>query len=152
MSLTATHPHGGQGWQLILADLALILFLLALSALPAAEADSGRRLAITVPREHDAIGMFQPEIAPAQALFRPIASGPSLGAWLAAQGSDPRATLTIFAFHTKGGEQAAWQRAEALAAEARASGVAVRTIITAGMREEAYASLAYDAVIAETGP
>ena len=32
----------GQSWQLILADLALILFLLTLSALPAAEAESGR--------------------------------------------------------------------------------------------------------------
>jgi hypothetical protein len=149
MTLTATHPRGGHGWQLILADLALILFLLALSALPAAEAESGRRLADAEARERDALGVIQPEVAPAQALFRPISGGPSLGEWLAAQGPDPRATLTIFAVHIGGSEAAAWQRAEALAAEARASGVAVRVIITAGMHEEAYASLAYDAAIAE---
>lgn len=149
MTLSAAHPRGGHGWQLILADLALILFLLALSALPAAEAESGQRLADTEARERDALGMLHAEVAPAQALFRPIPGGPSLGAWLAAQGPDPRATLTIFAVHTKGSEAAAWRRASALAAEARASGVAVRAIITAGMHEEVYASLAYDAVIAE---
>ena len=152
MTLTAAHPRGGHGWQLILADLALILFLLALSALPAAEAESGRRLADTEARERDALGMLHAEVAPAQALFRPIPGGPSLGAWLIAQEPDPRATLTIFAVHTKGGEAAAWQRAEALAAEARASGVAVRTIIAAGMRAEVYASLAYDAAIVEPAP
>lgn len=152
MSLTAAHPRGGHGWQLILADLALILFLLALSALPAAEAESGRRLADTEARERDALGMLYAEVAPAQALFRPIPGGPSLGAWLTAQGPDPRATLTIFAVHTKGGEAAAWQCAEVLAAEARASGVAVRTIIAAGMRAEVYASLAFDAAIVEPAP
>jgi len=152
MTLTATHPRGGHGWQLILADLALILFLLALSALPVAEAEGEQRLANTVARERDALGVIQPEVAPAQALFRPILGGPSLGAWLAAQGPDPRATLTIFAVHIRGGEAAAWQRAEALAAEARASGVAVRTIISAGTREEVYASLAYDTMIPAAAP
>jgi hypothetical protein len=85
------------------------------------------------------------------ALFRPVPGGPSLGAWLAAQAPDPRATLTVFATHTRGGEAAAWSRAEALATEARASGARVRTIITAGPAEDIYASLAYDAVVAEAG-
>ena len=69
--------------------------------------------------------------------------------WLADQAPDPRTTLTIFAAHTTGGESAAWARAEALAAEARASGARVRTIITAGGEEDLYASLAYDAVVAD---
>lgn len=149
MTHSAAHPRAGHGWQLILADLALILFLLALSALPAAEAETGRRLADSEAREREAQGLPRPEVAPAQALFRPVAGGPSLGAWFAAQGRDPRATLTIFAVHGKGGEAAAWARAEALAAEARAAGAQVRTIITAGAAEDVYASLAYDTVIAE---
>lgn len=139
---------GGHGWQLILADLALILFLLALSALPAAEATSGRRLADTEAREADARPAPDPQVDAAQALFRPVPSGPSLGAWLAQQQPDPRATLTIFAIHAKGNEATAWARTQALAAQARASGAQVRTVIMPGSSDDVYASLAYDERVA----
>lgn len=151
MSRSIAQFRGGHGWQLIFADLALILFLLTLSALPAAEATSGQRLADTDAREKDALGPLQPEVAPSQALFRPVPGGPSLAAWLTAQAPDPRATLTIFATHAAADEAAAWEQAEALAAEARASGARVRTIITSGTADDIYASLAYDAVIADSG-
>lgn len=148
--LTTTPARGGSnGWQLIIADLALILFLLTLSALPAAEATSGKRLADSAATEKDAKGSLKPEVAAAQALFRPVPGGPSLAVWLAAQAPDPRTTLTIFASHTAGGEADAWARAEALAAEARANGARVRTIIMAGAEEDLYASLAYDTVVAD---
>ena len=49
----AEFNRAGPGWQLILADLALILFLLTLSALPAAEAEAERRLAGRDAREKD---------------------------------------------------------------------------------------------------
>jgi hypothetical protein len=150
MSIVSSSPRGGHGWQLILADLALILFLLTLSALPSAEATSGRRLADSGARETEIKGPLQPEIAPAQALYRPLPKGPSLSQWLAAQAPDPRATLTIIAAHRPGGEGAAWTRAQALAKEARAAGTQVRTIITVGAEDEIYASLAYDALMAET--
>ncbi len=150
MTSITNGQHGGHGWQLIFADLALILFLLTLSALPAAESKNGERLADTAARKKDALGAAHPQVAPSQALFRPVPDGPSLAVWLAAQTPDPRATLTIFATHTKAGQAAAWARAEALASEARASGTRVRTIITAGAAEDTYASLAYDEVIAES--
>jgi hypothetical protein len=140
--------RGGHGWQLIFTDLALILFLLTLSALPAAEAESGHRLADSEARERNARGLPRPQIAAAQALYRAVPGGPDLGTWLAAQAPDPRATLTIFAIHAKGGEAQAWARAEALAAEARRSGARVRTIITSGSSEDLYASLAYDEAVA----
>lgn len=136
---------GGHGWQLILADLALILFLLTLSALPAAEAENGRRVAARAAQEQTSRKETEAEVAAAQALFRPVAGGPSLGEWLKTQAPDPRATLTIFAIHTGAREAEAWARTEALAAEARASGARVRTIISAGATDEIYASLAYDA-------
>ncbi|WP_285712081.1 hypothetical protein [Erythrobacter oryzae] len=150
-SLKAGAGRVGHGWQLILADLALILFLLTLSALPAAEAEAGRQLAARAVQEKSARESARPEaeIAAAQALFRPVAGGPSLGAWLAAQSPDPRATLTIFAVHAPGGEAEAWARAGTLAAEARAAGARVRTIITAGQEAEIYASLAYDEEVGE---
>ncbi len=157
MSRTAVYARAGSGraghgWQLILADLALILFLLTLSALPAAEAETGRQLASRAVQEKTARDSAGPEaeIAAAQALFRPVAGGPGLGAWLAAQAPDPRATLTIFAVHTPGGEADAWARAATLAREARSTGTQVRTIITAGKEADIYASLAYDAAPAET--
>lgn len=144
--------RGGHGWQLILADLALILFLLALSALPAAETRPGRRISHREEGEGDLQCVLPPEVAQAQALYRAVPGGPGLAEWLAAQQPDPRATLTIFATYRAGGEAAAWSRAEALAAEAEASGAPVRTIIAVGETEENYASLAYDAVIAGTTP
>lgn len=144
-----TSQRNGHGWQLIFADLALILFLLTLSALPAAEADAGRQSAGSDPRKADTLGAVHPEIAPAQALFRPVPGGPSLREWLAAQAPDPRATLTIFAAHKAGGEAGAWARASALAAEVRGVPTPVRTIITVGAVEDIYASLAYDERVAQ---
>lgn len=144
--------RGGHGWQLILADLALILFLLSLSALPAAEAESGRRLAARAVQEQATRKAAQTEVASAQALFRPVAGGPSLGDWLAAQAPDARATVTVFAFHKPGGEAGAWARAQTLAAEARSAGTQVRTIISVGTADEVYASLAYDQQVAQIGP
>lgn len=124
-------------WHFILADLALILFLLTLTGLPLeAETPGARRKESRVAPD--------PQIAPAQALFRPVKGGPTLGAWLASQPRDARATLTIFALHRQGDEAAAWQAASALSREAATAGVPVRTIITHASEADLYASLAYD--------
>jgi hypothetical protein len=126
----------GIGWQVILADLALILLLVSLSALPAAGAGA---------RDAEARRAPQPaEVAAAQALYRPVKGGPTLAQWLAAQPRDPRTRLTIFARHPAGGETAAWEAAQSLAAGVRGSGVPVRIIITTGSQPDLYASLAYD--------
>ncbi|OBV10930.1 hypothetical protein [Erythrobacter dokdonensis] len=129
------------GWQLILADLALILFLLTLSALPAGDTESrpapvGRAGVLPSARPV--------AVAAAQALYRPVAGGPGLAEWLGTQPRDPRATLTVFARYRPGGEAVAWAAARGLAEQARGSGVAVRTIITVGGEADLYASLAYD--------
>ncbi|SHN57037.1 hypothetical protein [Erythrobacter sanguineus] len=138
---------GGHGWQVILADLALILFLLTLSALPAAEAETGRKPTDRAARaEETRARTATAAIAAAQALYRPVTDGPTLAEWLAAQPHDPRATLTVFARYRPGGEAAAWDAARALAAGASGGAVPVRTIITAGAETDLYASLAYDEV------
>ncbi|KPF63984.1 hypothetical protein [Porphyrobacter sp. AAP60] len=147
MNRAVLHLRGGHGWQLILADLALILFLLTLSALPAAEAESGHRLADREARAKEARPAQRAVVASSQALFRPVADGPGLSEWFRSQPRDPRATLTIFATYGQGGEAAAWAKAQAMADEARASGARVRTIIAAGAEADVYASLAYDTVI-----
>lgn len=147
MSSVITPPKGGPGWQMILADLALILFLLALSALPAAEAESGKKPLEARGRSEDRERPAAFEAAPAQALFRPVPGGPSLSGWLASQARDPRTTLTVFVRHRAGDEAAAWTKAQSLAREAEASGVAVRMVISAGTEPDIYASLAYDTVV-----
>jgi hypothetical protein len=139
------------GWQFILADLALILFLLTLTALPV---DGGTGTAAP-PRGRPPASCGRctahtdlapaPSIAPAQALYRPVPDGPGLARWLADQPHDPRATLTIFARYAPGKESTAWDSAGALAREGATSGFAVRTIISADDATDLYASLAYDA-------
>lgn len=137
MSGQANRSSAGAGtnWQLILADLALILFVVSLTALPQAQA--GDTPPAPPPRTA--------QVDAAQALFRPLPGAPAIGPWLQAQPRDLRATLTIFATHPAGGEAAAWAAALALAGEATAAAtVPVRIIIAPGPRADLYASLAYD--------
>lgn len=140
------------GWQLILADLSLILFLVTVAALAeqtgeedleAPTSDARRETLNESEQSGDRNGAV---IAPAQALFRQTSGGPTIGQWLAQQSIDPRATLSVIATHGAGEEQEVWRDARALADQARAaSGVKVRVVIQPGDDEDLYASLAYDA-------
>lgn len=141
MSLSRPVPNA-HGWQLILADLALILFLVTLTALPSAIAG----------QNSDREGSPKPTISASQALYRPITGGPTLREWLADQPRDPRATLTIFATYPPGGEAAAWQASEKLVSSLDDPAVAVRTIISRGREKHIYASLAYDGAGNPAGP
>ncbi|MEE4540146.1 MAG: hypothetical protein V2J51_16840 [Erythrobacter sp.] len=132
--------RGGSGWQVILSDLSLILFLLAAASLAGVQPEHISK------NENGPIAAM----APAQALYRAQAGGPSLGEWLSHQQPDPRTTLTIFADHAPGAEDAAWGAAQKLAASARGSGLRVRIILVEGHGGPLYASLAYD--VATGGP
>ncbi len=127
-------------WQLILADLSLILFLIALAGL-AGMHQTERNDPQTRPQEAHAP---QLAIAPSQALYRPSASGPSLDHWLAEQPRDHRATLTIFASYRADDRSEIWREAEELARAAETSGVATRIVLTPATRPDLYASLAFD--------
>lgn len=129
--------ESGTPWQLILADLALILFLLTLSALAGFPEDGSAQEAAD-------IEAGAPAFAPSQALYRPGPDAPSLGQWLARQERDPRATLTVYARHGGADANAVWSEARALAREARAAGVAVRVVIEKGEETGLHASLGYD--------
>lgn len=121
-------------WQLILADLALILFLVSLAALAAMSARPAK-----APSPRDIA------IAPAQALYRPSANLPGIGEWLDDQAIDPRATLSVFAYYREADRSASWAEARRLADAARARGVPVRVVLTPAERTDIYASLAFDA-------
>lgn len=136
------HPHSlpesrraqnhSSGWQVVLADLALILFLVTLAALAAS------------PESDDSARIAKPEIAASQALYREIEGGPTLAQWLDQRPADPRATLTILGQHTGTDDAMIWDRAEALARQARGRGFRVRVVIGEGEVSDLYASLAYD--------
>ncbi|MEE4201640.1 hypothetical protein [Erythrobacter sp.] len=135
--------RGDAGWQLILADLALILFLLVLAAL------AGQ----TLREEAQAAPAIQaiPALAPSQALYRETPGGPQLGEWLSRQTADVRATLTIVAHHTPEDAAAIWERARRWSDAASETDFAVRVIVRRGQTSDIYASLAYDDAVERRG-
>ena len=138
------------GWQIILADLALILFMITAAAL--ANAPDGAQ------------SPFKPPAAPAVRPSKPIApsfrgepvavwtdaeGAPPLAEWLTSEGSDARLRPTIVVRFVKGHQAAAFLRAEMLAKEVLAKdadkrGENARIIVEAGPRDGAVVSLAYD--------
>ncbi len=134
-----TLTRNTNSWQLILADLALILFLVTAAALSA----SGGLKALAQAETKEPL-LEPASVAPAQALYRAGPGLPTLGEWLARQDLDPRAALTITAQHAPGQEERAWADARAMAATAQAMGVRSRVIIREGEADAIYASFAYD--------
>ena len=120
-------------WHLILADLALILFLMAAAAL---EKDDS----VASPEGADIV----PPIEASQALYRAGPGLVTLAQWLDQQPRDPRAALTVVALHAPGDEDRAWTEARAMEQVATAQGVRVRAIIRPAMQSDIYASLAFD--------
>lgn len=130
--ITRAGQVGGHSWQLVLADLALILFLVTLTALVNSSSKS------------DELLTRAPFVAPAQALFRPTARGPTLAEWLREQPADPRLTLTIIAQHSGEDEELMWDNAQRMAASVAGSDFGIRVVITRAEQSDLYASLAYD--------
>jgi hypothetical protein len=147
--------RGSNGWQLILADLALLLFLVSASVLTTQEQSGQERTGQEQSAQERAARREQEGEAQAPggegialAVYRsgpdlPPGS-PGLDQWLALQQPDPRATLTITATHAAGDETRAWREARSLAQSAQAQGVRVRVMIRAGKTTGIAASLTYD--------
>jgi hypothetical protein len=152
--------RGSNGWQLILADLALLLFLVSASVLTTQEQTGQERTGLeqsaqeraaqerAARREQEGEAQAPGGEGIALAVYRsgpdlPPGS-PGLDQWLALQQPDPRATLTITATHAAGDETRAWREARSLAQSAQAQGVRVRVMIRAGKTTGIAASLTYD--------
>ena len=137
-----SQPKSPASWQLILADLALILFLVTSAALTQS---SGATDSVdpAIDQQGD-----QPEapakLASAQSLYRGEPGLLSFGQWLAEQPLDPRASLTIVAQHTGTDKDQAWADARDMATTASTFGLRSRVIIREGSRYDVHASLAFD--------
>jgi len=133
--------RSANSWQLILADLALILFLISASVLVSRNATSAK----ADPQDlSEANGL-------AQAIWR---SGPqmpgdarTLRKWLEMQPLDPRARLKIMAVYRRGDERLIWNDAQAMASHAEALGLRSRIVIEAGDETGIEARLVYDSAL-----
>lgn len=132
----------GSGWQYILADLSLILFMVTAAALASGEDAPAK------PAGKYAEAPLAPQGAPL-ALYRAAPGAPPLGAWLRDQSSDARQQLTIVAQYRPGGQDVALAQAAALAHDAGEAGLKARIVIEPGQGGTT-AALAFDAPVARS--
>ncbi len=129
--------RGPMTWHLILADLALILFLITAAAL---QNETLSRPEASVTGE----GSGALAVQPSQALYRAGPGLVTLEQWLDAQPRDPRAGLTIVAQHAPGEADKVWNEARKMSQMAIAKGIRARVIIREASPTDLYASMAYD--------
>ena len=132
--------RAGSGWQTVLADLALILFMVTGSALAQSRPDAPKPGEQRAGAARRAIDGPSPQAEPV-AVWHAGRGSPPLEKWLAA--TAPRARLTVTVRYGARGVAPALDRAQALASEAGVHGLAARIVVEPGSGEDAV--LAYDA-------
>ena len=121
----ASERNGGAGWAIMLADLALILFIVTASHAGTSEAAPAA-----------------PDPVP-QAIYRPAADAPPLAEWISAQDPGKKASLQITLGYDPHHPEQALARAAEFAAQAAQSGIRPRIVLSPGT-EDVSAVLAYD--------
>lgn len=125
--------RAGTGWQYLLADLSLILFMVTAAALAQTfDAPVDAPKAVTISPQGEPLAFYRLE-----------AGAPPLGQWLQDQSADARQQLTIIAQYVPGKQAAALSQAEVLARAAGEAGAQARIVIEPGAGGTS-ASLAYD--------
>lgn len=132
--------RAGTGWQTLMADLSIILFMVTAAALT--QAGPGKAQA------------GQTNVGPSQrgepiAVYRTGEGAPALGEWLDSQPRDERQMLTVVSTYTPGKQADALTRATALAQDADKRHVLTRVVVEPGAGD-ATATLAYDLSIQST--
>ncbi len=125
--------RAGTGWQYLMTDLSMILFMITAAAVNDAPPDP--RPAAPAARPPLPIPVAAPALGEPIAVWRGGAGGPTLGQWLTSQPGDPRQRLTII------GSAAAPDEALRLASEA---GRPARILLEPGSPGAPFATLTYD--------
>jgi hypothetical protein len=134
----------GSGWQYILADLSLILFMVTAAALASSdEAPAAAKPTAATTRQGQPLS---PQGEPL-ALYRAAPGAPPLGQWLRDQSADARQQLTIVAQYPPGSQAEALGQAERLAQQAGEAGALARIVVEPGQGGTT-ASLAFDSPVA----
>jgi hypothetical protein len=137
--------RAGSGWQYVLADLSLILFMVTAAALASTD-DAPKAPTFLAPDDAD-----QPASPQGQplALYRAAPGAPALAQWLRDQSADSRQQLTIVAQYRPGEQAQALGQAQALVQEAGEAGVRARIVVEPGQGGTT-AALAFDSPSAPT--
>lgn len=130
--------RAGSGWQTLLADLSIILFMVTASAVSMDDTPSAKAESAAPASQQAASQQAEP-----LAVWRAGDGAPPLAQWLTAQSPDPRQQLTITAFYAPGGRDAALAQVDVLARQAGEAGTRVRIVVEPGSGGTT-ASLAYD--------
>ncbi|WP_137681363.1 hypothetical protein [Aurantiacibacter suaedae] len=128
-------------WQTVLADLSLILFLVAASALD--ESPAPVAAATRAPREGDAVDTGETADV-SLTMWSPGPAAPPLAEWLAEQTPDESQRLAIVITYAKGGFDEALATASTLRAESGSEGSRARITIAEGDRSGTMVSLVQD--------
>lgn len=128
----------GSGWQTVLADLSMILFMITASAL------SNTPPAPTKGAAHPRAPIIASPRAEPVGVWRDGADAPPLAAWLAQQPADPWVRLTVLVRYTDGSRDSALKQAERLAEAAGPRGASARVLVEPGSQAGASVTLAYD--------
>ncbi|WP_068090757.1 hypothetical protein [Novosphingobium rosa] len=145
--------RGGIGWQTLLADLSLILFMVTAAAMAEPSVPAGKAQAAPPPppppppSPKPGPDLVDPTRAQPLAIWREAPGGPGIDAWLASQQPDSRQRLTITLRYPPEGQSHAIVNIARLTQEAGAMGQKARIIMepeAAGAPSEVLASLAYD--------
>lgn len=137
--------RAGTGWQTLMADLSIILFMVTAAALT--QAGPGKAESGGAQTGHANVGPSQR--GEPIAVYRTGKGAPSLGEWLDSQPRDQRQMLTIVSTYTPGKQADALTRATALARDADQRHVLTRVVVEPGAGD-ATATLAYDLSIQPT--
>lgn len=119
-------------WQIVLADLSLILFLTTLAGMTQLQ------------KQDQYAATSQPIETTPQAIYRANPQDVPLSDWIALQGLDQRAQLTIHARHVSGQRDAAATPAFALAQEAERAGIEARVIFSPDREPDLWVVVAFD--------
>ncbi len=137
-------PRLSHGWQIMLADLSLILFIVTASAIdPAPDKSVNTTAAPAAAAQAPAPSQRSEPVA----VFRP-GLDLDFGTWLAERTADPREQLTIVARYTGRDSARARAAAETLASEAQAAGLAPRIVVEPGQSADVAAIFAFDPAMA----
>jgi len=123
-------------WYITLADLSLILFMVAGHAVT----DNGPAAAVS----STVAGNPLPAEGEPVAVYRAGADAPAIARWLQGQLRDDRLRLTVIGHYAGGDAGPVTARAAALAAEARQQGAQARILVEPAPADEVLAVLSYD--------
>ena len=134
------------GWQTMLADLSLILFMVTAAAMAEPTAPKPAPAPAPTPTASADLALADPARSEPLAIWREAPGAPPLADWLASQSPDARQRLSITVPYRPGEQAKAAARGAALAAAAGPAGRQARVILEPGSGSPV-AALSYDRAV-----